>query len=119
MHFSARHRRLVADWTTVPKMLESGLATGYVKLAGDGPVDPRYWVALKGRSVMSDAFPPEAYGNPGWAGVYNKWIWQLRRRIAGTAFWTRTSLAMVEAQLETHGLLLDAIARNSANPDAL
>jgi hypothetical protein len=98
-------RRLLCEWTAMLKLLDDGMLKGF---AGLSP-EPR-WVPLKGLSAISDAFPPQAYANPGWAHVYNKQIMRFRRREAFNAFWSGVSKSELEARLETYAQLFAALA---------
>ena len=56
--------RLLNYWTTMPKLLDAGIAEGYATR------NPRPgFVPLKGLSAISDLLPPDAYAYPAWAHV--------------------------------------------------
>jgi hypothetical protein len=76
------------------------------------------WMPLKGLRAISDVLPPEAYANPGYAEVINKFVRRFRRRAAFSAFWSGISQGELSAILETHALLYTAVAQTNA-PDQL
>jgi hypothetical protein len=91
-------RKLLNYWTTMPKMLDAGIANGDVTL------DSRPgFVPLKRLSPISDVFPPQAYAYPGFANVYNKEIMRFRRREAFSAFWSRISKSELYGSPEISG----------------
>jgi hypothetical protein len=99
-------RRLLRDWVALPRSLDDGIAAGYVTR------EPKPgFVPLKGLSAISDVLPPLAYGDPGFAQVYNKEILRFRWLAAFSAFWSGISKAELEARLETYTLLTAAIIR--------
>lgn len=107
--------RLVGDWMAMPKVFDEGIAAGMV--AREPPLG---WVPLKGLSPISDAFPPKAYAEPGFAHVYNKAIRKFRRREAFSAFITGISKAELEARLEAFARLSAGLERfqGTAQPPA-
>jgi len=96
--------KLLRDWTAMPNVLNAGIPQGLVKLSPEPG-----WVPLKGLSAISDAFPPKAYGCPGFAEFYNKEIRKFRRRAAFSAFWSGMSLSELEASLESSAQLYAAL----------
>jgi hypothetical protein len=99
-------RKLLRDWTTMPRVLDEGIAAG---IAAREPQPG--WVTLKGLSAISDVLPPQAYANPGFAEVYNRAVRQFRRRATFSAFMAGISRSELEARLETHALLMAALMR--------
>jgi hypothetical protein len=98
-------RKLLNYWTTVPKMLDAGIADGH---ASREPMSG--FVPLKGLSPISDLLPPQAYAHPAWADVYNWEIMKFRKCEAFSAFWSGMSKSELEARLETYAQLTAALA---------
>lgn len=97
-------KRLLDDWMMMPKLIEAGIEQGYVAR------EPKHtsWVPLKGLFAICDILAPEAYAEPGWAQVHNKFVMKFRRRAACSAFWSGGSQAELQARLQTYELLLTA-----------
>jgi hypothetical protein len=105
-------RKLLDYWTTAPRLIDAGIKDGHVAR------EPRKnWVPLKGLSPISDLMPPQAFANPGWAGVHYKFVMKFRRLEAFSAFWSGMSKAELEARLATYAVLMTALARHQGTED--